>query len=131
VKVLFETLQEHSQVLHNCIGDFFNLLCGQFSSNKAVWSTALSILAELDCFCSMAVASSKMGKPACRPSWIEGEHAFFEFEGLRNPCLLGLTQRDFVQNDIRVGGKHADILFLTGLFNVPSLGRWTNLTSYT
>jgi DNA mismatch repair protein MSH6 len=76
---------------------------------------AIRVFAELDCLFSLAKSSSALGEPICRPEFVEGDAAWVDFEDLRHPALCvrpGL--KDFIPNDVKLGGDVGRIALLTG-----------------
>jgi DNA mismatch repair protein MSH6 len=74
------------------------------------------VFAELDCLFSLAKSSIAIGEPACRPEFVEGDEAWLEFEELRHPalCVEVGKGRNFIPNDVRLGGGVGRIALLTG-----------------
>jgi hypothetical protein len=78
---------------------------------------ATRVFAELDCLLSLAKSSSAMGEPVCRPQLVEGDAAWMEFEELRHPALcVRPGMKDFIPNDVKLGGDAGRIALLTGKF---------------
>lgn len=56
-----------------------------------------------------------MGEPICRPEFVEGDAAWLDFEELRHPTLcLSTSLKDFIPNDVKLGGDVGKIALLTG-----------------
>jgi hypothetical protein len=82
-----------------------------------VWLRAVRVLAELDCLFSLAKGTIALGEPSCRPEFVEGDEAFVEFEELRHPMLaMSSSVKEFIPNDVRMGGEVGRITLLTGKF---------------
>ena len=109
VRDLEEALESHGQLVKNLNRHFF----AEFDEHYLTWLTAVKIIANLDCLMSLAKASSSLGQPACRPTFVDQERSVLEFEELRHPCMLSNTM-DFIPNDIRLGEETANINVLTG-----------------
>jgi DNA mismatch repair protein MSH6 len=62
-----------------------------------------SVMAELDCLISLALASHNLDEPKCRPQFVESEQAFIDFEELRHPSMC--LRSDFIPNDVKLGGE--------------------------
>jgi DNA mismatch repair protein MSH6 len=89
-----------------------------------VWLRAVRVFAELDCLFSLAKSSAAIGEPACRPQIVEGDEAWLDFRELRHPALsveVG-RGRDFIPNDIKLGGDVGRITLLTGRLCLCVLG---------
>ena len=113
LRVLIRKLQEaqetHSQVVREVAGRFY----ARFDENYKEWLAAVKIIAQLDCLISLAKASASLGQPNCRPVFVDDGRSILEFEELRHPCLVSSVE-DFIPNDVRLGGKQANIDLLTG-----------------
>ena len=76
---------------------------------------AIRVFADLDCLFSLAKSSSALGEPICRPEFVGGDAAWVDFEDLRHLALCvrpGL--KDFIPNDVKLGGDVGRIALLTG-----------------
>lgn len=104
-----EALETHGQIVKEVAGRFF----AKFDKDYEIWLAAVKIIAHLDCLISLARASSALGEPACRPTFVDDERSIIEFEDLRHPCMLG-NVTDFIPNDVKLGGDKANISLLTG-----------------
>lgn len=91
---------------------FFRRLLAEFDKDREVWLKMVRIVAELDCLVSLAKASHDMDEPKCRPEFVESEQAFVDFGDLRHPSMC--LQRDFIANDVQLGGDVARTTLLTG-----------------
>ena len=109
VRDLQEAQETHGQVAKEVAGRFF----ARFDLNYVTWLQAIKIIAQLDCLMSLAAASSALGEPSCRPTFVETERSVVEFEELRHPCVLP-NVTDFIPNDVKLGGNAANINLLTG-----------------
>ncbi|KAI1174840.1 DNA mismatch repair protein msh6 [Nemania sp. FL0916] len=109
VRRLQEAEETHSQLLREVSLRIFK----RFDVDYDVWLQAIRIVSQLDCLVSLAKASSSLGAPSCRPSFIDEERSVVEFTELRHPCMLN-TVDDFIPNDIVLGGGSAKINLLTG-----------------
>lgn len=108
VRQLQEAQETHGQIVKEVAGRFF----ARFDEDYATWLAAVKIIAQLDCLISLAKASSALGGPSCRPVFVDGERSVVEFEELRHPCMLAVS--DFIPNDVKLGGNAANINLLTG-----------------
>lgn len=109
VRQLQEAQETHGQIVREVSSRFFK----RFDQNYSTWSTAVGIIAQLDCLISLAKASTSLGEPSCRPVFVDDERSVVEFEELRHPCVLP-NVTDFIPNDINLGGETPNITLLTG-----------------
>ncbi|KAH8840683.1 hypothetical protein MCOR27_005615 [Pyricularia oryzae] len=109
VRELQEAEETHSQIVKDVAARFFK----RFDVDYAIWIQAIRIISQLDCLICLAKASSSLGEPSCRPTFVDHERSVVEFEELRHPCMLN-TVDDFIPNDIKLGGDDANINLLTG-----------------
>lgn len=88
----------------------------EFDQDRGVWLRAIRVFAELDCLFSLAKSSTVIGSPSCRPEFVEndGGSAFVDFEELRHPILCMNTNKSFIANDVKLGGKVGKVALLTG-----------------
>ncbi|PSS36954.1 hypothetical protein PHLCEN_2v1170 [Hermanssonia centrifuga] len=109
--------REHKNI---AIKEFKNRLYAEFDTDRTVWLRAIRVLSELDCLFSLAKASNALGEPACRPEFVEGDSAWFEFQELRHPALSVSAgfRGDFIPNDVKLGKDVGRIALLTG----PNMG---------
>jgi len=70
------------------------------------------IFAEMDCLLSLAKSSADMDEPKVRPTIVESDSAYIDFEDLRHPCMSLRT--DFIANNVKLGGDVARQVLLTG-----------------
>ena len=109
IRQLQEAQETHGQTVKQVAGRFF----ARFDQDYSVWLRAVKVIAQLDCLISLAAASSALGEPSCRPTFVESERSVVEFEELRHPCMLP-NVTDFIPNDVKLGGDAANINLLTG-----------------
>ena len=109
VRELQEAEETHSQIARDVASSFFR----RFDVDAETWLQAIRITAQLDCLISLAKASSSLGQPSCRPTFVDEERSVVEFKELRHPCMLNAVG-DFIPNDIKLGGDEAKINLLTG-----------------
>lgn len=87
----------------------------EFDVDRALWLRAIRVFAELDCLFSLAKSSAALGEPACRPTFVEGDEAVLDFQELRHPTLcMSTTLKNFIPNDVKLGGDVGKIVLLTG-----------------
>lgn len=109
IRKLQETQETHSQLVKEVAARFH----AKFDEAYPTWLAAVRIIAQLDCLISLAKASTSLGFPSCRPSFVEDERSVLEFQELRHPCMLP-NVGDFIPNDITLGGGESNINLLTG-----------------
>lgn len=109
VRELQEAEETHSQILKEVASRFFH----RFDYDYETWLLAIRIIAQLDCLVTLAKASTSMGLPRCRPTFVDEPRSLVDFEELRHPCMLN-NVNDFIPNDIQLGGESAKINLLTG-----------------
>lgn len=109
VRKLQEAQETHSQIVKEVAGRF----CRRFDENYEIWLASVKVIAQLDCLVSLAKASTTLGQPTCRPTFVEDERSVLEFEDLRHPCMLP-NVTDFIPNDIVLGGDTKNMMLLTG-----------------
>jgi DNA mismatch repair protein MSH6 len=109
VRRLQEAQETHGQIVKEVAARFF----ARFDQDYPIWLAAVRIVAQLDCLISLAKASSSLGEPCCRPTFVEDSASVLEFEDLRHPCMLP-NVTDFIPNDVKLGGDSANINLLTG-----------------
>jgi DNA mismatch repair protein MSH6 len=105
-------MQEARETQATAKKNFFRKLLAEFDRDRTVWLSMVRVVAELDCLVSLAKASHDMDEPKCRPEFVETEQAFVDFGDLRHPSMC--LQRDFIANDVQLGGDVARTTLLTG-----------------
>ncbi|KAJ3747148.1 muts domain V-domain-containing protein [Lentinula detonsa] len=109
------SLKEAREKRNTAIKEFKYRLFAEFDEDRAVWLRATRVFAELDCLFSLAKSSTAIGEPACRPEFVAGDSAWFDFKSLRHPTLCASTSVDsFIPNDVKLGGDVGKIALLTG-----------------
>ena len=109
VRKLQEAQETHSQIVKEVAGRFY----ARFDENYEIWLAATKIIGQLDCLISLAKASSSLGTPSCRPTFVDDERSVLDLQELRHPCLLANVD-DFIPNDVVLGGDNATMTLLTG-----------------
>ncbi|KAF8652371.1 hypothetical protein AX16_004399 [Volvariella volvacea WC 439] len=108
-------LKEARENRNTAIKTFKYRLFSEFDADRAIWLRAVRVLAELDCLISLARSSVAIGEPSCRPTFVDGDKGFIDFEELRHPTLcLSTNLKTFIPNDIKLGGDVGNIALLTG-----------------
>ena len=109
IRQLQETQEKHNQMAKEVAGRFY----AKFDKSYDKWLSSVKVVAQLDCLISLAKASSSLGQPCCRPTFVDDDRSVLEFEDLRHPCMLS-NVADFIPNDVKLGGKLPNINLLTG-----------------
>ncbi|SCU85829.1 LANO_0C05600g1_1 [Lachancea nothofagi CBS 11611] len=97
----------------------------KFDTNyQDIWMPTISAISEMDCILSLARTSESLGYPCCRPKFVDETdpttgnklNGFVDFKDLRHPCFnLGTsTTKDFIPNDVSLGGGSHQVGLLTG-----------------
>lgn len=113
LKELVRDLQEAQETHGQVVKQVAKRMYARFDEQYTTWLAAVRVIAQLDCLISLAAASSALGEPSCRPTFVEDERSVVEFEELRHPCVLP-NVTDFIPNDVKLGGDAANINLLTG-----------------
>ena len=91
----------------------------EFDADRALWLRAIRVFAELDCLLSLAKSSIAIGEPSCRPEFVESDSAMLDFQELRHPTLcLSTALKNFIPNDVKLGGDVGKIVLLTGEYSI-------------
>ncbi|KAH8829749.1 muts domain V-domain-containing protein [Flagelloscypha sp. PMI_526] len=107
-------LKEARETHNGLIKTFKFKVYEEFDRDKATWLRAIRVLAELDCLYSLAMASSVLPEPKCRPEFVESETGLIDFEDLKHPTLALTSTKDFIPNTVQLGGEFGKIALLTG-----------------
>ncbi|KAK4686504.1 DNA mismatch repair protein MSH6, partial [Tremellales sp. Uapishka_1] len=109
---LIREMQEAKETKSTADRNFYKHLLSEFDKDRAVWLSAIKVIAEIDCLVSLAKASADLEEPKCRPEFIESSQAFVDFEELRHPSMC--LRSDFIANDVQLGGEQPRTVLLTG-----------------
>lgn len=104
-------MKEARETRNGVVKEFRSRLYDEFDQDRSVWLRAVKVLSELDCLFSLAKTSNVLEEPSCRPEFVDGGEAFVSFEKLRHPTL---SVKQFIPNDVHLGGKVGKIALLTG-----------------
>ncbi|PVV05079.1 hypothetical protein BB560_000402 [Smittium megazygosporum] len=96
--------------------DYKLVLYKKFADDYRLWMKVIMLVSELDALMSLARASEMIGVDSTRPEFLVDrnvvkEGGYFEFKGLRHPCLVNMTgsgdfgSTGFVPNDVVLGKK--------------------------
>ncbi|KAL4256940.1 DNA mismatch repair protein [Pleurotus pulmonarius] len=108
-------LKEARETRNTTIKSFRSRVYAEFDTDRSLWLRAIRVFAELDCLISLAKSSLAIDEPSCRPEFVAGDMAFVDFEELRHPTLsMSANVRDFIPNDVKLGGDYGRIALLTG-----------------
>lgn len=102
-----------------------NRLCLKFDKNyNKVWIPTIQIISQIDCLIALTRTSESIGFPSCRPEFIDEVdpktgsklNGFIKFKSLRHPCFNEGSSviREFIPNDIELGGDRPQLGLLTG-----------------
>ncbi|KAG0661777.1 DNA mismatch repair protein msh6 [Monosporozyma unispora] len=105
--------------------DLKKRLCLKFDENyKKTWMPTIKIISQIDCLIALTRTSESIGYPSCRPEFVDEMDAetgnklngFVKFQSLRHPCFNEGTTviREFIPNDIELGGNQPQLGLLTG-----------------
>ncbi|TNV85716.1 hypothetical protein FGO68_gene17605 [Halteria grandinella] len=133
-----EALEQVEEELKEAITPFVYALFTRFLDSRHLWQPAVSVMAELDCLASLAVASKMHGsedEAMCRPVFIpyEGKYKnrpFLELRSMRHPCvILKGNSSKFVPNDTVINDPNSNdlVLLVTG----PNMGGKSTLLRQT
>jgi DNA mismatch repair protein MSH6 len=87
IKELVTQYRELIEYKNECVKDFTKTVYEEFDQIYTTWLSSVQIIATLDVLMSLAKGSFNMGEPACRPTFVDSEHAVMEFKDLRHPCI--------------------------------------------
>lgn len=110
------SLKEAREHRNTAVKNFRARVYAEFDADRSVYLRGIRVLSELDCLFSLARSSVAIGEPSCRPEFVDGDAAWFDFEELRHPALSVSAgfKGDFIPNDVKLGGDVARIALLTG-----------------
>lgn len=83
----------------------------------------------MDCLISLSIASHNLDEPKCRPHFVEGDHAFVDFEELRHPSMC--LRSDFIANDVQMGSETGSETPRTVLLTGPNMAGKSTLLRMT
>ena len=116
VRELQEARETHTQIIRDVAGRFY----ARFDEDYTDWLAAVRVIAQLDCLIGLARASAALGAPSCRPDFVHNDdhedptaRGLLDFRELRHPNMLTAV-RDFIPNDVTLGGKASNLNLLTG-----------------
>lgn len=100
----------------------------KFDESYTLWLKVVKTLSEMDCLLSLARCRASIGGPICRPVFVQSDERILKFENLRHPCIVSEGGKDFIPNDIGLGGgDSANLILLTG----PNMGGKSTLLRQT
>lgn len=118
VKELVQNLLEARETHRVLCDTLEQKMYARFDSDYKIWTSAVQVIAQMDCLISLVRASESLGSPLCRPAFVESDRAFLDFKELRHPCFIpggSSGTRDFIPNDVSLGqGGDGQIALLTG-----------------
>ncbi|KAG5420956.1 MSH6 [Candida metapsilosis] len=112
VKQLARKLMEQRE-LHKSVCDTLrSRMYAKFDAHYTTWMKVINCIANIDCILALTKVSESIGYPSCRPTFVQSECGVLDFKELRHPCFVGT--RDFIPNDIQLGGDEPNFGLLTG-----------------
>ncbi|ODQ78802.1 hypothetical protein BABINDRAFT_162483 [Babjeviella inositovora NRRL Y-12698] len=120
VKELARRLTEQRELHKDISNGMKSRLYERFTENYSVFQETLKLVAQLDCLIALARTSESLGFPACRPELVDSSKGELSFVELRHPCFLtpggalSSSVKEFIPNDVVLGGDHSGIGLLTG-----------------
>ncbi|KAI5967653.1 MSH6 [Candida margitis] len=112
VKQLARKLMEQRE-LHKMVCDTLkNRMYAKFDTHYTTWMKVINCMANIDCILALTKVSESIGYPSCRPEFVSSDHGVLDFKELRHPCFI--STRDFIPNDIQLGGDQPNFGLLTG-----------------
>ncbi|KAI5948811.1 MSH6 [Candida theae] len=112
VKQLARKLMEQRE-LHKMVCDTLRTrMYAKFDAHYPTWMKVINCIANIDCILALTKVSESIGYPSCRPQFVQSDHGVLDFKELRHPCFVGT--RDFIPNDIHLGGEEPNFGLLTG-----------------
>lgn len=112
VRKLVRELMEQKE-LHKMVCESLKFrMYEKFNKHYSIWLSTIRNIANIDCLIALTKTSESIGYPSCRPSFESADKGFIEFKELRHPCFIGT--RDFIPNDICLGGTRPNFGLLTG-----------------
>ncbi|XXQ38336.1 DNA mismatch repair protein [Plasmodiophora brassicae] len=122
--------EKRTSALSGVMRRLFAQFCGDF----ALWTSAVSVLAELDCLCSLALTSEAApdGGVMCRPEFVdpvEEGAAVLSLRRARHPSLTMSSNATFIPNDTIVGCEENPAAFV--LVTGPNMGGKSTLLRQT
>ncbi|RLV93366.1 DNA mismatch repair protein MSH6 [Spathaspora sp. JA1] len=108
VRELLEQRERHKMVCET----LRNRMYAKFDSHYNTWMAIISTISKIDCLLALSKVSGTIGYPSCRPKFVESDRGYINFHELRHPCFV--STREFIPNDIRLGGDQPHFGLLTG-----------------
>ncbi|CUM46158.1 unnamed protein product [Debaryomyces fabryi] len=112
VRKLVRELMEQKE-LHKMVCETLKFrMYEKFNKHYSIWMSAIRNIANIDCLIALTKVSESIGYPSCRPEFEKADKGLIEFKELRHPCFIGT--KDFIPNDICLGGSEPNFGLLTG-----------------
>ena len=101
---------------------FLTAIFSKFHDHKIMWLQILNILTELDCLCSLSIASGHSKHEHTRPTFREtgpNDPGYLCLKQMIHPQVAAQSKRDFIPNDTTLDPANSQsLLLVTG----PNMG---------
>lgn len=100
---------------------FLCAIFSRFHEQKDIWTSLVSVLSEVDCLISLAIASSCSDISMTRPEFVPEENGapIFDVKAMIHPCVRLSGGKNFIPNDTFISpGEGQGLLLVTG----PNMG---------
>lgn len=110
VKKLARQLMEQREIHKVVCALLRTNLYRQFSQDFEIYKKAVDAVSIADAIVALTRVLELLGSPASRPKFVDNDIGHLRFENLTNP----MHTRDFIPNDVELGGETPRIGLLTG-----------------
>lgn len=117
VEKIITAEEEKDKIVTQFLRDTFR----DFSTHFPIWNHCVSTMAVLDCIHSLWTTSKFPSHS--RPEFIEASQPEFIAEGLFHPCVFIDSGKEYIPNDVHLGGELPSTVILTG----PNMGGKSSL----
>jgi DNA mismatch repair protein MSH6 len=129
IQKLLPKLEAAREAKEIVVGDISRQMFCKFCEHYQLWMRCVESLAQLDCLCSLTIASRYAEGESCRPETCEGE-PFLEIRQGRHPCLESIQKGgSFIANDTVLGAGENPARFV--LVSGPNMGGKSTLLRQT
>lgn len=112
VRVLVQELLEQRELHKLVCENLKSSLYEKFDKNYETWERVIKTVSIIDCLLALTKTSENIAYPSCRPNFMDSTTGEIHFNELRHPCFTGT--KDFIPNDINLGGDQPKFGLLTG-----------------